>query len=812
MWKKLFGVLLAAAILIGLLPQVAPSASAAAPEGTYYIAGIRASGNYFYMTNNLGTASTKRYTAVDSGLTSLPESIAAPDAAYAFTITKNGDGTYAIADSTGQYLSHSSGNSGTLAATPMAVTIEESPNAAGLYNIHFTASDEERYLALNNSSSYNYFAWYKSGQKQDLVLIPVGVCSHPSSAAVYTCHKDGTHSYTCGSCGESFTENCSVTVTGAMNANCMEYAYTSYACSVCSGTWEVVGTELGTHVWNDNECEFCGLTRQGYIKVTDVTTLQDGDGIVIYYPTASLLLSETPADSKLAGVPATVTDDTVASDNGGEVFLIVRIDENDDYYFETEDGLFLTSGATGGSLSFTESLTEYSKWYFDTTGTKAPLRIVSRNALFENTGVQAMEYYYGFTTYGIKDGAAYSFEIYRLAGFSTHSHTWNEGVITKASTCTESGLKIQTCTSCDETRSVVIPIMGHEYAESDDCENCGLPCIKAQRVMELTHGDTIFIYNAASIMTLTNTPYTTYKNSFLSGMPAINCGTYVLIGAPESVLWIVEVVDEEEATYRFKTTDGVYLQGTAGVDMANSATLPADGATDYSVWQLLDGMYLKNVGSGNTLEYYAGRWQTYNYTDYNEDFELIFFTTEAEDFCEHNYEKTPLSENTCITDGFILCICAVCGDRYEEVIPAAGHVDSDIDSACDICGAEVENEYWELSTTPPAAGNQYIVATLDASTGKWYALTTEDVNATKSAGKEVIVRENRLYNPVEEITFGAREHTYTANSVDYTGIGLYEASTGKCLHVNSTKLRVTTTAQNGVFEFAAGSAAALSRI
>ena len=807
MRKKLFSLLLAVAILVGMLPQVALRADAATLAGSYYIAGIRNSGNYFYMSNDLGTASTKRYTAVDSGLTALPESIPEPEASHLFTLVANSDGTYYIKDSAGKYLSYTSGNSGTLSDTPMAVTVEAAADAAGLYNIHFAASDAERYLALNNISSNNYFAWYKSGQKQNLALIPIGGCNHKPSSAGYTCYKNGTHSYTCGSCGETFTENCNVTVTSDMSANCMEYSYKAYACSVCSGTWEDIGTALGSHVWVNDECSFCGLTRSSYVKVTDVTTLKDGDGVVIYYPAGSLLLSATPTTVRLAGVPATVTDDTVAADNGDEVFMIVRIDEEGDYYFETEDGKFLTSGETGGSLSFTDSLTEYSKWYFDTSGTKAPLRIVSRNALFENTGVQAMEYYYGFTTYGINDTAAFSFEIYRRAGYSTHSHSWNEGVVTKPTTCTDSGLKIQTCSTCGETRSVVIPIMGHEYAESDDCENCGLPCIKGQKLTELVHGDTIIIYNPASIMTLTNTPYNTYKNSYLSGMPAINFGEYVLIGAPESILWTVELVDEYECTYRFKTQDGVYLQGTAGVDMANSATLPSEGEPDYSVWQVLDGMYLKNVASGNTLEYYAGRWQTYNYSDYNEDFEILFFTVNAETYCEHLYEKTELSHHTCITDGFNLCICAYCGHRYEENVPATGHVDSNIDSSCDVCGATVENEYWELSTVAPAAGHQYIIATYDAAADQWYALTTEDANAATSAGREVTVSGGRLYNPVEEIMFGARENSYTVDGTEHKGVGFYEPSTGRCLHLNSSKIRVTTSSQNGVFTFNAGTAA-----
>ncbi len=141
--------------------------------GKYYIAAIRSSGNYIYMTNDLGTASTQRYQIVDSGLTELPASIETPVDAQVFELIFDAaTATYKI--KTGdQYLGWTSGNSGILVdeATAIAATIEAAEN--GAYNIHFTASDAERYLALNSNSSNNYFAWYKQGQAEDLYLIPV---------------------------------------------------------------------------------------------------------------------------------------------------------------------------------------------------------------------------------------------------------------------------------------------------------------------------------------------------------------------------------------------------------------------------------------------------------------------------------------------------------------------------------------------------------------------------------------------------------------------------------------------------------------
>ncbi len=144
----------------------------------FYIATKRTSGNYWYMTNDLGTASTKRYQAVDSGLTSLPSNITSADDNKIFALEKSDNNTYkiyatGIASNT-KYLGYTSGNSGTFVAADSALKLTIDKNANGTYNIHFTASDAERYIALNGTTNNNYFAFYKSGQKQDLTLIPVG--------------------------------------------------------------------------------------------------------------------------------------------------------------------------------------------------------------------------------------------------------------------------------------------------------------------------------------------------------------------------------------------------------------------------------------------------------------------------------------------------------------------------------------------------------------------------------------------------------------------------------------------------------------
>ena len=142
-------------------------------SGRYYIAAIRSSGNYFYMTSDLGTASTKRYQAVDTGLTERPASITAPENGYMFVLVNNYDGTYCIyaegVEGDDNYLGWTSGNSGALVSEDKAGVFKVDLLESGLFNIYF----DDRYLSLNGTSGNDYFAFYAGTQRQDLALIPV---------------------------------------------------------------------------------------------------------------------------------------------------------------------------------------------------------------------------------------------------------------------------------------------------------------------------------------------------------------------------------------------------------------------------------------------------------------------------------------------------------------------------------------------------------------------------------------------------------------------------------------------------------------
>ena len=118
--------------------------------GEYYIAAIRSSGNYYYLTNEVNDSS--RYVAVDSGLTELPTSIETIVDAQVFELIFDAT-TYTYKIKTGDnYLGWTSGNTGALVAEAEAIAATVDVAENGAYNIRFSATDKVRYLALNKTS------------------------------------------------------------------------------------------------------------------------------------------------------------------------------------------------------------------------------------------------------------------------------------------------------------------------------------------------------------------------------------------------------------------------------------------------------------------------------------------------------------------------------------------------------------------------------------------------------------------------------------------------------------------------------------
>ena len=176
----------------------------------------------------------------------------------------------------------------------------------------------------------------------------------------------------------------------------------------------------------------------------------DGMQVVIHYPAGNEVLTATANGNKLSGTAATPAEGKLELTDA-MAYLTVHVTENV-YSFEL-DGSYLTSGATGNSLSFAaDADSDLAKWTLEQQ-TDGTWYLMNVGAAYNGNHNQALEYYNGFTTYGVKaDNAAYKFDFYAepevvntdpVSGLKTGDKVaiFNDGN-NKALTATASGTKL----------------------------------------------------------------------------------------------------------------------------------------------------------------------------------------------------------------------------------------------------------------------------------------------------------------------------------------------------------------------------------
>lgn len=126
--------------------------------------------------------------------------------------------------------------------------------------------------------------------------------------------------------------------------------------------------------------------------------LTDGDTFVIYSPANKKVLSSTASGSRLAGVDAEPSGDTLEAPDGSAVLRAAIGD--DGYVTLTAGGKYLTSGSTGNSLTFADEASDYSIWELEKADEDGGFFLRNVNAAYNGNTNQYLEYYGSFTTYG----------------------------------------------------------------------------------------------------------------------------------------------------------------------------------------------------------------------------------------------------------------------------------------------------------------------------------------------------------------------------------------------------------------------------
>ena len=285
-----------------------------------------------------------------------------------------------------------------------------------------------------------------------------------------TCTESGIKTFTCETCGETRTEEIKATGHTVVDDEVVEPTCTKTGltagshCSVCNETIKVQEEipVLG-HTWNDGEittaptcteagvktftCEICGDTRTEGIKATGHTAVDD-EAVA---PTCT-------KPGLTAGSHCSVCNEVLQAQeeipalghtwNAGEVTTAPTCTKTGVKTFTCEtcgDTRTEEIKATGHTVVVDNAV--------EPTCTKTGLTEGSHCSVC-NEILTAQE------------------EIPALG------HTWDDGEVTTAPTCTESGIKTFTCETCGETRTEEIKAIGHtavdDEAVAPTCTKTGL--------------------------------------------------------------------------------------------------------------------------------------------------------------------------------------------------------------------------------------------------------------------------------------------------------------------------------------------------
>ena len=134
--------------------------------------------------------------------------------------------------------------------------------------------------------------------------------------------------------------------------------------------------------------------------------------------------------------------------------VMAALTEN--HYTYTGSSTYLSGITDPNSVSLTggdSAFGSWSGWMFTVNGEMPIERYDNGQPIYATLG-----------TYQLKDGDVVRM-YYVACPTESGQHTWDDGQVTTAATCTENGVMTYTCTMCSDTKTEVIPATGHAYGE-----------------------------------------------------------------------------------------------------------------------------------------------------------------------------------------------------------------------------------------------------------------------------------------------------------------------------------------------------------
>ncbi|MCD7760771.1 MAG: CehA/McbA family metallohydrolase, partial [Clostridiales bacterium] len=573
-FSRLLSLILALAMCLSVLPVTAAAEDDETTTTTYtqvtsasditdgdYVLVAESDGVYYALGTSIGSKITPVTVSVSNGTVT-----ADTDDLPVWTLAKTDDGVTLSNGSS--YLAYSSSTNFKSSSDADAWTVNVGTASGTFYFTNATTTG--RGIAFGVSQvkfgAYSTSNYNSTDYVFDLLVFKADTDSSGGGTTTETVEtpslsysqEEKTVTFKCATSGVTFyysySENGDYTALAGDSLDVSDYiGETLYAYAELNGTKSDI-----------NSVELTAASTEPAVSGYDLITgdITSGDQVMIYYPAGGTAVTGTASGSKLTGGEVTVTDGVMETNNVGEVFT-VYVDDNGYLSFVTDEGAYLTSGATGNSLTLESSSGDYSLWTLESAGESGSYYIKSVNASYSGSA-QYIEYYNGFTTYGFSSSKAsiYTFQFYYV---------------------------------------------GHTDAEQPSTGG------DTEETTGLSDG-TYVIWAPGYNMALTSTAYATY---YLAG-EEVSLTDSTLSGYTSAAVWTVTVTTDEDGTQSVTLAqDGSYL----GVVISGSYYNLTFGATENTDWTLEDASsvsegcyYLKNTGTGRYLEWYSSKsdWSLYS--------------------------------------------------------------------------------------------------------------------------------------------------------------------------------------------------------
>ena len=260
---------------------------------------------------------------------------------------------------------------------------------------------------------------------------------------------------------------------------------------------------------------------------------------------------------------------------------------------------------------------------------------------------------------------------------ATGNHAYGDWVIVKEATCTEEGLRTQTCANCGDVKKEVLPKVDHTWNEGEVSKQP--TCTEAG---ERTFTCTVCGDTKTEVITATGHAWSDWEvktpaTCETEGQEERHCTNE---GCTEVEFKVIPALghDLKEEIVKEPTCGETGLKNVtcSRCDYKEeNVEIPATGEHKFGEW-----IVTKEPSCGNAGE----ETRTCDVCGHTE-------TRPIAPVAEHKWDDGIVTkEATCTEAGSRLFTCTVCGDTKTEVIPTLGHAWSDWDIKDSTCGQEGE--------------------------------------------------------------------------------------------------------------------------